>query len=349
MRDLLPANRPALVLAPMQDVTDLPFMRVIARRGAPDWFVTEYFRVHPDSVPHPYILRSIIENQTGKPVFAQMIGSDLPSLVRTAKQLAALPVAGIDLNLGCPAPIVCRKNAGGGLLREPAEINRLLGALRDAVAGRFTVKTRIGYADEAEFPALLEIFRKHAIDGLTIHGRTVKDLYQTPVRPDCVRMAVETLPCPVIANGNVVDVSTGLSYHAKTKAAGLMIGRGAIRNPWIFSQFIAAFAGNEPFVPSCRDLLEYVTELYHELAGESRKFIPGAHVQRMKKTLAYISHGLIDGTFEHDMRRAATPDDFFRICQQHLDHADPLPPLPPDDSKLFRGFGELLTDATSAQ
>ena len=59
MRDLIPSNRPALVLAPMQDVTDLPFMRVIARRGAPDWFVTEYFRVHPDSKLNHYILRSI--------------------------------------------------------------------------------------------------------------------------------------------------------------------------------------------------------------------------------------------------------------------------------------------------
>ncbi len=341
MRDLLPPARPALVLAPMQDVTDLPFMRVIARRGAPDWFVTEYFRVHPDSVAHPYILRSITENRTGKPVFAQMIGSDLPSLVRTAKQLAALPVAGIDLNLGCPAPIVCRKNAGGGLLREPEEIDRLLEALREAVPGRFTVKTRLGFADEAEFPRLLEIFRKHAIDGLTIHGRTVKDLYQTPVRPDFVRMAVEALPCPVIANGNVVDVSTGLSYLSKTQAAGLMIGRGAIRNPWIFSQLIAAFEGVPPPAPTHRDLLEYVTELYDELAGETRKFIPNAHVQRMKKTLAYISHGLHDGSFEHDMRRAKTPDDFSRICHHHLDHDAPLPGMPPAGSKLFCGFEDL--------
>ncbi len=341
MRNLIPNHRPALVLAPMQDVTDLPFMRVIARRGAPDWFVTEYFRVHPDSVPHPYILRSIRENQTGKPIFAQMIGRDLPSLIRTAKQLAALPVAGIDLNLGCPAPIVCRKNAGGGLLREPEEIDRLLGALREAVPGRFTVKTRVGYASDDEFPRLLEIFRKHGIDGLTIHGRTVKELYQTPVHPDRVRLAVETMDCPVIANGNVVDVSTGLAYMGKTQAAGLMVGRGAIRNPWIFSQLSAAFEGREPLLPTHRDLLEYVTELYHELAGESRKFIPNAHVQRMKKTLAYISHGL-EGTFEYDMRRARTPEDFFSTCGKHLDHDAPLPALPPADSKLFCGFGELL-------
>lgn len=325
----------------MQDVTDLPFMRVIARRGAPDWFVTEYFRVHPDSVPHPYILRSIAENETGRPVFAQMIGRDLPSLVRTAARLAEFPVAGIDLNLGCPAPIVCRKNAGGGLLREPEEIRRLLGTLREAIPGRFTVKTRVGYADAAEFPHLLEIFRSHGIDGLTIHGRTVSERYQTPVHPHCVRMAVDAMPCPVIANGNIVDTTTGLAFLGKSGAAGVMIGRGAIRNPWIFRQMEAAFAGTPPPSPSHRDLLEYVTELYEELARETRKFLPNPHVQRMKKTLAYISHGL-EGSFEYDMRRATTPDDFFRICRQHLDHETPLPARPPVDSKLFCGFEALV-------
>lgn len=341
MRDLLPHDRPALVLAPMQDVTDLPFMRVIARRGAPDWFVTEYFRVHPDSHLNAYIVRSIAENKTNRPVFAQIIGSDIPSMVRSAKELARLPVAGIDLNLGCPAPIVCRKNAGGGLLREPDVIDRLLGALREAVPGRFTVKTRIGYAAASEFEGLLTIFGRHDLDGLTIHGRTVHERYQSPVQPECVRMAVETMSCPVLANGNVVDIASGRAYLRQTGAAGLMIGRGAIRNPWIFEQMRASFSGAAAPRPSHRDLLEYVGELYDEIAAETRKLIPNAHVQRMKKTLAYISHGL-EGTFEHDMRRTRTPEEFFRICHFHLDHPTPLPPQPPTDSKLFCGFAKLL-------
>jgi len=325
----------------MQDVTDLPFMRVIARRGAPDWFVTEYFRVHPDSCLNRYILRSIVENETGKPVFAQMIGRDIPNLIRTARELAKLPIAGIDLNLGCPAPIVCRKDAGGGLLRSPEAVHRLIGSLREAIPGKFTVKTRVGYHDEDEFPALLEIFRSHAIDGLTIHGRTVVERYQTPVHPDRVRAAVETMPCPVIANGNVVDAETGQAYLTKTGAAGLMIGRGAIRNPWIFSQMIAGFESTRPPAPTHRDLWEYILELYEEIARETPNFLPLAHVQRMKKTLAYISHGL-EGEFEYDMRRMKTPEDFHEVCRRHLDHDLPLPAKPPLDSKLFCGFDRLM-------
>ena len=79
-----------------------------------------------------------------------------------------------------------------------------------------------------------------------------------------------------------------------------------------------------PFVPGHRDLLAYVLELYEEIARETRRFLPNAHVQRMKKTLAYICHGL-EGSFEHDLRRATIPDAVFRICHHHLDHDTPLP------------------------
>ena len=87
MRDLLPENRPLLILAPMQDITDLPFWRVMAHYGGPDVYYTEYFRVHRDSRPEKYILRSIEENPTGKPVIAQMIGQDIAALRRTALDL----------------------------------------------------------------------------------------------------------------------------------------------------------------------------------------------------------------------------------------------------------------------
>lgn len=343
MLELIPPDCPALVLAPMQDVTDLPFMRVLGRRSLPDWFVTEYFRVHPDSRLNKYILRSICENQTGRPVFAQMIGRDIPNLIRTAKELAQYPIAGIDLNLGCPAPIVCRKDAGGGLLRSPEKIHEILGALRAVIPGRFTVKTRLGYHSPEEFGALLEVFRSHSLDGLTIHGRTVIDRYKTPVRPDFVKMAVETMPCPVIANGNIVDAATALAFHAKTGAAGLMVGRGAIRNPWLFGQISAAFCDQTPKTPTRRDLRDYIMELSEELAQEAPAYDPLLHIQRMKKTLVYICDG-IDPEFEYGIRRMKTPEEFQEICDRHLDSSTQLNAFPGAESRIFCGFKKLLED-----
>lgn len=345
MRDFFPSDRPGLVLAPMQDVTDLAFMTVIARRGGPDVFVTEFFRVHAHSRLDPHILRSITENATGRPVFAQMIGQDIEALVCSAKELLQHPVAGIDLNLGCPSPTVCSKHAGGGLLRMPEKIDAILGALREAIDGRFTVKTRVGYESPAEFDHLLEIFAKHAIDALTIHGRTVKERYQTPVHPDRVKAAVERLKCPVIANGNVVDVPTGLAYQYLTGAAGLMVGRGAIRNPWLFDQLRAGFAGTEIPRPTRRDLWDYIRDLWSEMVRNTEHYDELAHVQRMKRPLIYITQG-IEPEFEFKIRRSKTECEFNTICQEHLDSDELLEATPPENSKLFCGFSELVKEAS---
>ena len=113
---MLQGAEPILALAPMQDVTDLPFWKLMAKYGGADLYFTEYFRVHATSNLDKNILRSITENPTGKPAIAQMIGNDIPSLVRTARELQQYPIAAVDLNLGCPAPVVYRKCAGGGLL-----------------------------------------------------------------------------------------------------------------------------------------------------------------------------------------------------------------------------------------
>src|SRR5437899_3714022 len=135
---MLAGPEPILALAPMQDVTDLPFWRLVSSYGGADVYFTEYFRVHATSTLDRHILRSVTENPTGKPVIAQMIGNDIPSLVRTARELQQYPIVAVDLNLGCPAPVVYRKCAGGGLLREPQRIDAILGALRDAVSIKFT-------------------------------------------------------------------------------------------------------------------------------------------------------------------------------------------------------------------
>src|SRR6266404_10007556 len=137
--------QPILALAPMQDVTDLPFWKLMTTYGGADVYYTEYFRVHATSNLDRNILRSITENPTGRPVIAQMIGNDISALTRSARELQQYPLAAVDLNLGCPAPVVYRKCAGGGLLRDPRHVDAILGALRDAVRIKLSVKTRLGF------------------------------------------------------------------------------------------------------------------------------------------------------------------------------------------------------------
>ncbi len=323
MRSFLPPNRPLLILAPMQDVTDAPFWRVMARYGGPDVYYTEYFRVHPDSRPERHILAAIEENPSGQPVIAQMIGQDIPSLVRTAGWLQKRAIAGIDLNLGCPAPIVCRKEAGGGLLRNPPKIDAILRELRAAVHLQFTVKTRLGYDRPEEFPALLEIFRAYAIDALTVHGRTVREMYGPVVHYDAIAQAARAMACPVFANGNVRDTESARRIADVTGAAGLMIGRGAIRHPWIFQQIRDAAEGREPFAPTRLDLREYIDVLHRETCGSALR--EEGQVGKMKKYLGHIAPGLGgDDTFWRELRPALTLRELFAVCDRHLAEAVPL-------------------------
>jgi len=324
---LLNGPAPVLALAPMQEVTDGRFWTLVHRYGGADVYWTEYFRVQADSTPERRILDAIIGNTTGRPVVAQLIGNDVPGLVRTAEVLQRYPVAAIDLNLGCPAPIVYRKCAGGGLLREPDRIDAILGALRDAVRIPFTVKTRLGFASADEFDQLLPIFARHSLDALTVHARTVAQLYRLPVHYERIRQAVAAMPCPVIANGHVHSAAQAQEVLAVTGARGLMIGRAAIRSPWLFNQIRQQLAGEPVTLPSGRDVLGYVRALWASEADPAKP--EQSQCDRMKKFVNYLGEG-IPGPFLHAIRRARTAAQFHRIAEECLDHDEPMALLPAD-------------------
>jgi tRNA-dihydrouridine synthase B len=310
-------GQPLTALAPMQDVTDLAFMRVIASYGAPDYFFTEFFRVHAQSRPERHILRSIDENNTGRPVFAQLIGEDIPHMVRTAEALASHPIAGIDLNLGCPAPKVYKKNVGGGLLRDPDRIASILAALRAAVPGLLTVKMRIGFEDAGNFDRILDIVNENSVDLLTVHGRTVREMYRSEVHYDMIARAAARSRCPVLANGNVTSAARAAEIVQETGARGVMIGRHAIRNPWIFKQCRERATGRAPARITLAEVREYIARLYAETRQDG---VPErAHVNKMKKYLNFVGQGVDpQGLFLHDMRRAESEASLFEICDRHL-------------------------------
>lgn len=338
---LLGGKTPWLALAPMQDVTDAPFWKLMHQYGGADVYWTEFFRVHAVSRLEKWIVEAIEQNTTGQPVIAQMIGNDIPSLVRTAKELQQMAVAAIDLNLGCPAPIVYKKCAGGGLLREPQRVDAILGALRDAVNIKFTVKTRVGFESPAEFDALLPIFAKHSLDLLTVHARTVSQMYRLPVHYERIRQAAETMPCPVLANGHVYSAAQATEVLAQTKACGLMIGRGVIRSPWLFPQIRQHLRGEPVTYPTGRDVLTYIEALWASQASFDAP--EKIQCERMKKFMNYLGEGVpalalpddtkpvVEGPashlpppFLHQIRRVQTREEFFRVCREFLDHDQPM-------------------------
>ncbi len=304
-------------LAPMQDVTDLRFMSVIAHYGSPDYFFTEYFRVYPSSGLHKHILRSITENATNRPVFAQLIGEHIPDLIRIARELSQYPIAGIDLNLGCPAPRIYRKNVGGGLLRDPEKIDAMLGELRQAVDGRLTVKMRLGFDDTGNFDRILDLINQHNIDLLSLHGRTVREMYHSAVHYDLIAHAVQRVQCPVLANGNVTSAAAAAAVLAQTGAAGVMIGRAAIRNPWLFQQTRQYLSGQPVAIVTLAAVRDYIDRLRFTMNVPT---IPErARVNHLKMYLNYIGQGVdATGAFLTEMRHARTEAELFGTCDRHL-------------------------------
>ncbi len=203
-------------------------------------------------------------------------------------------------------------------------MDAILGALRDAVKIKFSVKTRLGFESPGVFAELLPIFARHSLDLLTVHGRTVKEMYRSEVHYDFIAQAVAAMPCPVIANGNVYSAQKASDVLKTTGARGLMIGRGAIRNPWLFHQIRQHRRGETIFIPRGHDVLAYVCALYDAVC--SPDVTESAQVQKMKKYMNYLGVGVEPtGQFLHQIRRVTTREEFFRVCETFLNHDAPMP------------------------
>ncbi len=297
-------EEPVLLLAPMQDVTDLPIWRLLARYGAPDCVVTEYIRVYPNSVVDKNIAQDILDNNTGTPIVAQIAGEDIPSLVKIAHDLHSLPIAGIDLNLGCPAQVVCRKNVGGALLKNLTKVEEILKTLRPKISLPFSVKCRLGYETPEHFPQLLQILSQAGLDWVTVHGRTVRQSYTGKSDWDAIDHAAQTLPCPVIGNGDILHAPQAVQLLKNTRVRGIMIGRGAIGNPWIYRQIRELLRGEQPFQPTAANYIRYLRDL-----RDATTLYEGAtersHVERIKKFLNYVGFYLGE-VFLYRVRRATS-------------------------------------------
>jgi tRNA-dihydrouridine synthase B len=202
-------------------------------------------------------------------------------------------------------------------LREPDKIDRILGELRSAVDGLFTVKMRVGFEDTANFDPILNLIDKHQIDLLSLHGRTVKEMYHGAVDYNLIAHAVQRLACPVLANGNISSAATALTVLSQTKAAGVMIGRAAIRNPWIFQQVRQALAGEPVLVVTLEQVREYIDRLHQMQITQG---IPErGRVSNLKMYLNYIGQGVdAAGVFLRDMRKTQTEEELLGVCDRDL-------------------------------
>ncbi|HKS95711.1 MAG TPA: tRNA dihydrouridine synthase DusB [Terriglobia bacterium] len=289
--------RPAQILAPMAGITDTVFRRFIKRLGGCGLIMTEF-------VSSEGMLRQNLKSQRflyytpeERPITAQIFGADPERLAEAARMIEDLGFDLIDLNLGCPAKKVV-KCGGSGLLRDLPLLEVIFRKIRAAVTIPFTVKIRTGWSD-AEIVAVpvAQLAERSGVEGIAVHGRTREQGYSGRARWDIIAEVKRAVRIPVVGNGDVFTPRDAEALQRETGCDGVMIGRAAPTNPWIFRQMSDYFATGAWTEPSEADRYELIRTYYRMLVEED---IPGS-IGKMKQFASWFTHGVRNGT---ELRRS---------------------------------------------
>jgi len=303
-----------LILGPMAGVTDWAFRTVCAELGA-NITVTEMVSsralVYQDQKS-----RKLLRKNAGSLCGAQIFGND-PEIMAQAAVLA-LEISGcdfLDINMGCPMPKIANSGDGCGLMRTPELAGKIVEAVAKAVDVPVTVKCRLGW-DKGNIN-VLEFTKRMEDSGasmITVHGRTRAMLYSGVADWDCIRKVKAQLSIPVIANGDVVDAASALRCMKWTGADGIMIGRAAFGDPWIFQQVSAAMAGQEvPARPVLKDRIAVAVKQF-ELSEQDH----GEHIACLeaRKHFAWYLRGVRNASYyKKEITSMNKMEDIYRIAK----------------------------------
>ena len=241
------ANR--VFLAPMAGVTDRPFRDLCAREGAgyaASEMISSDTLLHASAKTRHRIARA----SSALPHAVQIAGSEPAQMAEAAAFNVAAGAEVIDINMGCPAKKVCRVQAGSALLADPDRVRRILAAVVARVDVPVTLKIRTGPTPETRNGvAIARIAEAEGIRCLAVHGRTRQDRFRGDAEHDTTASIVDAVSIPVVANGDVRSADDARRVLAHTGAAGVMIGRAAQGNPWVFREIVAALDGRAPPAP----------------------------------------------------------------------------------------------------
>ena len=263
-------------LAPMAGMTDTAFRRLVKARGGCGLVVTEM-------VSSEGLLRGIDRTleyaeytEAERPVSIQIFGGDPGKMAAAAQVVEAMKADIVDVNMGCPVPKIAKHKAGCSLMREPAHAARIVRAMTAAVDIPVTVKMRAGWDDGSiNAPSMARMMEDAGAAAVAVHGRTAKQSYSGEPDWDLIRPVATEVAIPVLGSGDCVTPEQ-MVERSRKGVAGVLVGRGALRNPWIFQQAAALAAGRPlPEVSLAergRFLLDYIDLLLREGIDESRGF-----------------------------------------------------------------------------
>jgi tRNA-dihydrouridine synthase C len=267
----------------MEGVTEPCFRDLVLARNPAEALggaFTEFVRVSVSAVPCGVLRRHLGPERFAQPVGVQLMGNDLERLADTARNAVAEGAPLVDLNFGCPAKGAIAGCAGSALLRDPAEVERVIAAVARAVPVPVTAKLRAGFDDAARVEELARAAENGGAALVTLHCRTRAEAYCDEVDWTRIERAVRAVSIPVCGNGGIATHADLARMRRETGARFAMVGRGALADPWIFSGHRA----------SRDEALDFLWA-YAEAMRERRQFPAGGIAARLKQLLRHWTAG----------------------------------------------------------
>lgn len=278
------------ILAPMAGVTDLPFRLLCKEQGA-GLLCMEMISAKALQYKNKNTKTLLSIHPQEYPVSLQLFGSDADIMSRMAQEIEELPFQILDINMGCPVPKVVKNGEGSALMNQPKLVYEIVSKIVKAINKPVTVKIRKGF-DENHVNAveIAKIIEEAGASAVAVHGRTREQYYSGKADWDIIREVKEAVSIPVIGNGDVVSAESALALRTQTGCDGVMIGRGAQGNPWIFSELIQyERTGKLPPRPdyaAIRDMMLRHARMQIEFKGDY------LGIREMRKHVAWYTKGL---------------------------------------------------------
>ncbi|MEM6956509.1 MAG: tRNA-dihydrouridine synthase family protein [Myxococcota bacterium] len=312
------------VLAPMEGVGHPTFRALMAQKGGIDLLCTEFVRISRAPISADALHRSVVK-APGVPLSVQVMGNDADKMADAARHVADAGADIVDINLGCPMPRVVRKGVGAAMLKDPALLYRVLSEMRRALEGsgaKLSAKIRAGFDDAKNVCAIAKVVEDAGADFIAVHPRRRCDFYEGVADWRIVALLAETLSIPVVGNGDAWYAADALRMEAETGCAAVMMGRPAMRNPWIFRQVTELRLGTEPFAPTVEHVAEWLHlahESYvHGLDGEGLPQARGGRTAlpnplgKLKELVRWLGRAVDDdGAFRKKALRSQSTEAFF--------------------------------------
>ena len=311
-----------LALAPMAGITDLPF-RLICRRLGCGMTVSEMVSAKGLLYKNVKTTEMLRIDAGERPTAIQLFGSVPEELAEAARIVEASGADIIDFNMGCPVPKIVNNGEGSALMKNPKLAHAILAAMVKAVKIPVTVKFRAGWDDNHR--NAVEIAKAAEVAGVSavaVHGRTRQQFYEGKADWQIIADVKRAVSVPVFGNGDIFTVADGLKMREETGCDGLMIGRGADGNPWLFRELAAALAGKvQPMKPTLEERLAQAAEHLKMLIDYKGEYIS---VKEMRRHISAYLKGMPHAAeFRGRFHKVDTKEQFlellaeYKVCAEH--------------------------------